>query len=265
MARTPEASRRPLALSALVAGALFVAGVARGQNPPPVAGADVPHRLSVNATTLKPGAFVYQTTLERDASTTVLGTRTVTVAQLPYAGAPAWLMTETRSGDGIPASDSVFADLATLHPVHWSSALGEARLAAEFRGDSAFGATSAPQGRRSIVAEVPAGTILSAAMLETELRLLPLRTTWEDSTTTLSVTAGSNTVMPTRIAVIGEDRVRVPAGTFDCWVVSVHADTAGGRGLYWVTKQDPIVVRSALDVPLLGGAQMVSSLTRIAQ
>ena len=257
---------RPLRAAALAAALIGNAAVAHAQNPPPVATTDTTaHRLALNVSGLHPGQFVYQTTLERDASTTVLGTRTVTVAQASYGGSTAWLITEMRSGDGIPASDSVFADPATLHPIHWSSTLGQARLAAEFRGDTAYGATSAPQGRRSIVAQVPAGTLVSAAMLETELRLLPLRTTWEDSTTTLSVTAGSNAVLPTRIAVIGEDRVRVPAGTFDCWVVSVHADTAGGRGLYWVTKQDPIVVRSALDVPALGGAQMVSSLTRIAQ
>ena len=53
--------------------------------------------------------------------------------------------------------------------------------------------------------------------------------------------------------------MRVPAGTFDCWVVAVHADA--GRGLYWVTKPDPIVVRSALDVPAMGGAQLVSALS----
>jgi hypothetical protein len=110
---------------------------------------------------------------------------------------------------------------------------------------------------------VPPGTLVSGAMLETVLRLLPLTTAWEDSVSLLSVVVGSNAVLPTRIAVIGEDRVRVPAGTFDCWVVAVHADQT--KGLYWVTKTDPIVVRSALDQPMMGGAQVVSSLARIAK
>ena len=45
-----------------------------------------------------------------------------------------------------------------------------------------------------------------------------------------------------------------------------RADPA--RGLYWVSKQDPIVVRSAVDVPGLapaGAAQLVSALTRIGR
>jgi hypothetical protein len=243
--------------------AVSIAGVTGAQSRPSTPPDPNAHRLAVDARALRGGQFVYQTTLERDVSTTPLGRRTVTVSQATYGGAPAWLMLETRSGDGIPASDSLFADPATLRPSHWSSMLGPARLAAEFRGDSAFGAMSAPQGKRSIVAAVPGGTVVSAAMLETMLRLLPLRATWEDSTTTLTVSPSGNAVLPTRIAVIGEDRVRVPAGTFDCWVVAVHAD--GARGLYWVTKRDPIVVRSALDVPALGGAQLVSALERIAQ
>lgn len=242
--------------------------VAAQTPPPPVAPtptlAPAPLRPRIDATALRPGQYVFQTTLERDVSTTVLGSRTVTVAQSSYAGLPVWLLTETRDGDGIPAADTVYADLGDLHPIHWSSMLGKARIAVEFRADSAFGALSAPNTRRSIVTSVPQGTLVSAAMLESELRLLPLQSAWEDSTNTLAITLGSTDLLPTRISVIGEDRVRVPAGQFDCWVVAVHAgDTA--RGLYWVTKQDPIVVRSALDVPTMGGAQLVSSLVRITR
>ena len=181
------------------------------------------------------------------------------MAQTSYAGSPAWLLSETRSGDGIPFADSLFAGITDLHPIHWNSTLGGARLAAEFRGDTAFGATSAPSGRRSMVVAMPSGTFVSGPMLESALRVLPLQTGWEDSTSTLSVSLSGNTISPTRLSVIGEDRVRVPAGTYDCWVVAVHADP--GRGLYWVTKRDPIVVRSAIDIPSMGGAQLVSALT----
>ena len=211
---------------------------------------------------LTPGAFVYDMSLERDASTTPLGSRTVSVAAAPYAGAPAWLLLETRIGDRIAASDSLFVD-PSLHPQHWSAMLGQARLAAEFRGDSAYGATSGPTGRRSIVMAVPARTIVSGAMLETILRIAPIQVGWEDTVATLTVSLTGASVSPTRIYVVGEDRVSVPAGTFDCWVVAAQSE--GSKGLYWVTKRDPIVVRSTLDVPALGGAQLVSALTRIAR
>lgn len=251
-------------LRLLTCAVLAVAGpaVARGQadtsthRPPPS-----PSQVDVSA--LRPGTFVYETSLERDASTTPLGTRMVSVSQSPIAGSPAWLLLETRTGDGVPSADSLYTDLASLRPIHWSSTIGQAKLAAEFQGDTVYAGASAPQGRRSVIAAVPARAIASSAMLETVLRLLPLQPAWEDSTTTLSLSLSGLVVYPTRLAVIGEDRVHVGAGDFDCWVVSVKTDVS--RGLFWVTKTDPIVVRSTLDVPALGGAQLVSSLTRIAQ
>jgi hypothetical protein len=217
----------------------------------------------VDASALHPSQFVYLTTLERDASTVPLGTRTITVAQTTYVSTPAWLLTEMRAGDGIPSYDSLVTDVAALRPIHWSATSGESHLAFEFRSDSAFGGTSTPGGRRSAALAVPPATLVSGAMLETALRLLPLSAAWEDSMPLLSVGVGSNALLPARLAVIGEDRVHVPAGTFDCWVVSVHAEQT--KGLYWVTKSDPIVVRSTLDVPTMGGAQLVSALARVSR
>ena len=233
--------------------------------PPPQPVDTVPPRggLRLDLTALKAGKYVYQTVLERDASTTPLGTRMVSTVQANYVGTPSWLMFETRTGDGIPTTDSLFADSLGLRPLHWSSQLGQARLGIEFRGDSAFGATSAPPGRRTIVSPIPPGTIVNSAMLETELRLLPLQAGWRDSTTSLSILLGASALIPTQLSVIGEDRVQVPAGSFDCWVVSVRASAA--HGLYWVSKSDPIVVRSAVDVPSLGGAELVSALMAIVQ
>jgi hypothetical protein len=245
-----------LALAALAS----LASATHAQTP---VGDSAARRLRVDASRLQPSEFAYQTTLERDASTTVVGTRTVTVSPTNYAGTPAWLLLETRLDNGIPAADSLITSVGDLRPIHWSSPLGDSRLSMEFRGDTAYGATSVPGGRRSIVAVIPRRSIINAAMLETVLRLAPLQTAWEDSTAVVTVSASGNAVLPARLSVIGEDRVRVPAGTFDCWVVSVRADQA--RGMYWVTKQDPIVVRSTLEVPSLGGAQLVGALTRIGR
>jgi hypothetical protein len=205
---------------------------------------------------------VYETQLEHDITATALGTRVVTVTPSSYNSAPAWLLIESKSGGSVTTLDTLFVDQSTLRPMHWSSTIGQARLGIEFRNDSAFGGTTAPAGRHSIFTALPPATMINAAMLETVLRTLPLNAAWEDSTTTLSVSLNGVSPLPTRIAVIGEDNVRVPAGQFDCWVVSVRAADLT-RGMYWVTKQTPIVVRSALDVPGLNGAQYVSSLTTV--
>jgi hypothetical protein len=248
--------------AALVIALLSVAFVGRAQTP--LSEAVRPRVLRVDASRLTPGQFIYETVLERDQSGTALGARTVSVTRATYANTPAWLLLETRADAVIPSTDSLFADVATLHPIHWGATIGRSRLSMEFRGDTAYGGTSSPAGRKSMVAGMPAGTLVSGAMLESVLRLLPFQSAWEDSAWTLSVSLNAVVSLPSRISVIGEDRVRVPAGQFDCWVVSVRAGESA-RGLYWVTKSDPIVVRSSVDVPSMGGAQYVSSLSRFSR
>lgn len=248
--------------SALFALAFSVGAVAL---PATVLGAQAPFSasrlLAFDPSRLTSGRFVYETVLEHDITSTSLGTRVVDAMPTTYNGANAWLLVESKTGGMITALDSLFVEQNGLRPLHWNSTIARAHLGIEFRNDSAFGGTSAPAGRQSVFSALPAGTVINGAMLETVLRTLPFNAAWEDSTTTLSVTLNGLTPLPTRIAVIGEDNVRVPAGQFDCWVVSVRAADLT-RGLYWVTKRDPIVVRSALDVPGLNGAQYVSSLTQ---
>ena len=239
---------------------LVIALSARASAQTPVASSG--RRLPIDASRLTPGQFVYQAALEHDSTATPLGTRTVSATQTTYNGANAWLLVETKSDESIPSLDTLFAERGSLRPLHWSSTIGSARLGLEFRNDSAFGGTTAPAGRRSVFSAVPSGTLVNAAMLEMALRTLPLGPSWEDSTTTISVSLTGVSTLPTRVTVIGEDSVRVPAGQFDCWVVSVRAADLT-RGMYWVTKQDPMVVRSALDVPGSNGSQYVSTLTSV--
>jgi hypothetical protein len=248
------------AFAGLVAGLILARGVV-AQAP---ADSSAVRRPRFDVTALRGGQYVYQMTLERDAGTTVVGTRTVSASLVTYAGSASWLMYESRVSDFSNDTDSLYADIVNLRPLHWGAKIGGMRVSAEFRGDSAFGATTAPTGRRSVVTTVPRGTFINTAMLETVLRLLPLSSAWEDSATTLTGEYSNLAALPTRLSVIGEDRVRLPAGMFDCWVVAMHAGEQA-RGLFWVTKQDPIVVRTALDVPSMGGAQLVSALTRIGR
>jgi hypothetical protein len=214
-------------------------------------------RFRIDASSLRAGQFVYQLTLERDTAVTPIGTRIVSVSEFAYGTALDWLILETRSGATTAAADSLIVTRTDLQPVHWGSTLGGARLGAEFVGDSLYGAASAPQGKRSLVATLRPGVVVNAAMLETALRLLPIQAGWQDSTTTLAVSLAGVSSLPTQLAVIGDDRVRVPAGTFDCWIVAVDAEAA--HASYWVTKRDAMVVKSAQSVD---AGRLVSVLAR---
>lgn len=197
-----------------------------------------------------------------DSASIPLGGRSVSVIDSKYLNVPAWLLLEMRTTSRGVATDSLILRRVDLHPLHWGATLSGSRLAAEFVGDTAlFGATSGPTGRRSVVARVPAGTMISGAMLETYLRLLPLQPGWRDSTLALSVTLGSDLLLPATFGVVGEEQVTVPAGTFDCWIVDARAGTARTR--YWIAKQDASVVRSLVPLPNDRRARLVTELLRV--
>ena len=181
------------------------------------------HRFDLDATTLRPGQFVYETTLERDASTTILGSRTVTVSRTTYNGVAAWLLLETRSATEFRDRFALCRRDA-LHPLHWSSTQGLARLGVEFRGRHGVWCDERARRAPSIVTVDSERNDRQRRDARDGAAPAALQTGWEDSIAALSITLGRTTVVPSRLAVIGEDRVRVPAGTFDCWVVGGHAE-----------------------------------------
>jgi hypothetical protein len=50
---------------------------------------------------------------------------------------------------------------------------------------------------------------------------------------------------PAMLRVAGAERVTVPAGTFDCWKLSVDAGI--GMQTYWVRKSDGVGVRALFE------------------
>ena len=222
----------------------------------------VPHQFRLDGSTIRAGQVVYQTSVERDSIAPVVGWRTLTLSETSYGGTAAWLLLETRVALGPTLTDSLILVRSDLHPVHWSSLLGDARIGLEFSGDSLFGAVTAPQGKRSVAVGSPAGLLVNQAMLELALRVLPLRLEWVDSTLSLSVTLGGAQAVPTNLSVTGEAQVKVPAGTFDCWVVVATAGQA--RATYWVAKQDRLVVQSVQTLSTADNARVVGQLIRLS-
>jgi hypothetical protein len=217
-----------------------------------------PYRL--DGSLLRAGQSVYQTTIERSAAPVSTGWRTVTLSETTYGTTPAWLLLETRVAAGPTSTDSLILARADLRPLHWGSMLGEARVGLEFSGDSVFGAVSAPQGRRSLAVATAPGLIVNQAMLETALRTLALRTDWVDSTLSLSLTMGGAITVPTTLVVSAEEEIRVPAGTYECWVVVASA--AEARATYWVAKRERVVVQSVQVLASMADARVVGQLIR---
>ncbi len=93
---------------------------------------------------------------------------------------------------------------------------------------------------------------------------VPLSSTWKGSASLLGwAVIDSDVFTPIELRVEGEERIAVPAGTFDCWRISVRF--AGERMAYWVRRSDGLGVRllDDLNVPARGTREVV--LTRITE
>ena len=89
------------------------------------------------------------------------------------------------------------------------------------------------------------GPYLSDALAPVLLGATTLGPEWRGRLSILGWAVGDGDVsFPARLRVVGEERVTVPAGAFDCWKVAVEASL--GMQTYWVRKSDGVGVRALL-------------------
>lgn len=97
---------------------------------------------------------------------------------------------------------------------------------------SPIGLTSPPQPQ----------IIRGIAALRVQLMRETLHLRWTRRFTELEpMTRRGGLPAPRRATVIGQERITVPVGTWDCWVTEIHT----GRAIehWWVRKQDGVIIR----------------------
>ena len=187
-------------------------------------------------------------------------------------GAPAWRVVrlEHESAGGVPVinAETVLvrqSDLGMMtRAVHvrpyrrWNGINIEQRAI----GDSIAGRMTLDdvKGVRPIARRLPAAyaPFLSDALTPIYLATVPLTAQWRGSVTLLGWAVVPNDVLHSvELRVTGEERVRVPAGTFDCWRMTVRY--MGGEIDYWVRKADGLAVR-AVEKDTPPGGERVTTL-----
>jgi hypothetical protein len=199
--------------------------------------------LPVDTVRAAPFRSAYQMRAFVGDSSLIIGERSVEMIAATHADAPAWLLVERRTG-AVAAVESLYVS-PDMRPLRWSASVGPATLAMVFARDSVFGATSGPGGRQSILAPVAPKTIISVAMLEAILPMLPLTPYFTDTVSIMSVGQSSVATATAELAVIGEEEgtgrwimvLRAPAQTLILWV-----EKASGRVM---RTQQPLPLHTA--------------------
>ena len=195
-----------------------------------------------NGLLLRPGALTYTLSSRRDTLVTPLGQRSVVVTETTFAGSPAWLIAESRTGTAVPTTDSLYVARADLSPVRWLATNGKTQLASSFGPDSMYVAMQTYQGRASLVTPLPPGTLLTAGMVERIVEMLPLEVGFRTGATILLFELGMPRAIPAELRVDREEALVLPDRTVDCWVVILRAGTLEQR--LWVSKEGSRVVKT---------------------
>ena len=190
---------------------------------------------------IRAGTATYTARGEVQGQTQDLGTREITVSDTVVAGAHAWLVVNRMRVGGVPAVDSVLMRADDLSPISRHADLRVARLALEVRDGVLSGEMQAPRGTLPLSLRPGERSFLNYHALRSALREWPLAAGWRGTAGVLEL-RGRTEFTPVTLEVTGEERIRVPAGEFDCWIVSVAGAAIDER--WWVSKAGHRVVRT---------------------
>ena len=195
-----------------------------------------------NGMLMHPDTATFVLELRRDTVLVPLGVRTVVVSASTMGGVPDWLVAESRTGTAIATYDSLHLRRVDLAPVRWTARNGVSQLAVSFTTDSMFAALQDYQGRGSFAAGTPPGALITPAMVDRLLALVPLGVGYRSGASLVNIEERGPQTVPATISVEGEEQVMLGAQQVDCWVVVLRTPTTEKR--YWVQKSPQRVVKT---------------------
>jgi hypothetical protein len=195
-----------------------------------------------NGMLMHPDTATYTLELRRDTLLIPLGVRTVTVSESMLGGIPDWLVAESRTGTAIATYDSLHLRRADLAPVRWTARNGVSQIAVSFTADSMFAALQDYQGRGSFGAGLPPGALVTPAMVDRLLALVPLAVGYRSGASLVNIEERGPQAVAATLSVEGEEQVMLGAQVVDCWVVVLRTPTTEKR--YWVQKSPQRVVKT---------------------
>jgi hypothetical protein len=202
--------------------------------------------LALDVTRISPYRRAYDMIVQTRDSAVVIGERQVTLSTGTYAGNPAWLIVESRTGI-VPAAETLYV-APDMRPLYWHATQGAASLGVAFVGDTILGAMSGPTGKRNVVVGGAVNLLVSHAMIEALLALLPLAPEFTDSATVLAVDVAMGSAVPVELSVISEETVVIDSVlSRPAWVVALRAE--GRAILFWIDKESGDVHKSQQSLP----------------
>jgi hypothetical protein len=234
----------------------WFASVAHAQSPP----TGVPAIRVTLADRFRPVSVRYAR-IERDPSGAERTGSTINVSATATesGGVPAWLIVadDRELNGGRALVDSIIVDQSTLtmmsHATHASpyQRYSQINVSQRFNGLRLSGEMTAELNGRvdvrrtfSRALDADAAPFVADAFGPLYLMGVALHEGWRARVSATGWAVRDDDVLYSRVLVVeGSDRVRVPAGEFECWRLRVEA--AGSQHTYWVRKSDGLGIKTA--------------------
>lgn len=186
----------------------------------------------------------------------------IVIEEAEHGGRPAWRVFDAWRGHTNDMAETTYVDRRTLRPLYRRAlnvGYSHYDVAQRFMRDSVLG-TMTGRGRVTRIARaLPASGGPYAAgegFFVLFFQSVVLKPGWSGSVSVVGWGAvPSDVVYPVSIRVLGEERVRIPAGAFDCWKLSVRVRGEPEQTV-WVRASDGLLVMSRRIVR--GGSNQVT-------
>jgi hypothetical protein len=219
----------------------------------------VPPITDIDASAIGPLTVSYELTVTADSEPVQKPEHSViTIARAEVNGVAAWRIANHSLDHRPDPIETTYVDRRTLRPLtRVAYNVGRSLFTVEqrFVDDSLLGTMRTARQGWPIARQLPATTtsgpwLVGGGMPIALLRSVHLHAQWRGKAAVVGWGAvRSDLVYPVSLAVTGEERIRIPAGSFDCWRLSLsdmrHVQTL------WVRKSDqlPILLRDTTRTP----------------
>jgi len=219
----------------------------------------LPLHLSLACTAIRPPATrgcdadltplrdLEATSLHYRGTFTVAGRATLATSSLTVAPHPAggWAVTERAQLPRGVAMDSARLDAHTLAPHERVIKQGATHIALRFTDHDATGTITTGAQSHPISANLCGSLVGDGAGAFLVIGRLPLGAGYHTIVRHLDLQAAKTTVR--RLAVVGSERVTVPAGSFDSWTVEISDAGSATPSTIWIDKATQVPVKFSVN------------------
>jgi len=205
---------------------------------------------------LKPGTANYRVRLEASGQVMTMDMSRTTKLQNG-----SWVVSETTSFPGHVQTDEITLERKTLIIRKRVFRDGDAGAELQFTGRNATGTITDGKQKYAVNSDLGVVIFADGGGAEDVIAALPLTKGYTAEFSNFNI--GSQQVKTLQLRVIDDEKVTVPAGTFDTWKALITS-LDGGTDTYalWVEKRTHRVIKEAISVPNLTDALATAELVK---